>query len=86
MDDGDDSTDYTNHTDLRNVVAAVDRVREAVGNQHTWVSSVFWVWIAWSVFSYFQDSVWESKFRYATYYGVTNEQVTLVKKPHAATF
>ncbi len=83
MDDGDDST---NSTDLSDVVAAVDRVREAVGNQHTWVSSVFWVWIAWSVFSFVQDSVWESKFRYATYYGVTNEQVTLLKKPHDCDF
>lgn len=73
-------------TDLDDVVSAVHEVRDAVKNQHTWVSSVFWVWIAWSVFSFVQDSVWESKFRYAAYYNVRNEQITLVKKPHDCDF
>jgi hypothetical protein len=73
-------------TDLSDVIAAVDSVREAVRSQHTWVSSAFWIWIAWSVFSFLQTSVWESKSRYAMYYGVPNEHVTLLKKPHDCDF
>jgi hypothetical protein len=73
-------------TDLSDLVAAVDTVREAVRSQHTWVSSAFWIWIAWTVFSFLQTSVWESKFRYAMYYDVPSEHITLLKKPHDCEF
>ena len=73
-------------TDLSDVVNAVESVREAVSSQHTWVTSAFWIWIAWLVYSFFQGSIWESKSRYAMYYDVPSDHVTVLKEPHDCDF
>lgn len=86
LDDSEIEDGACDSTDLSDVVAAVESVREAVSSQHTWVMSAFWIWIAWLVYSFFQGSIWESKSRFAMYYDVPSDHVTVLKEPHDCDF